>query len=59
MELRDKRRAVPAMPRGKSLPAKIDAPIQVITPQNVARAEARFPQPIEPFESPFAALLRG
>jgi hypothetical protein len=44
---------------GKSLPAKIDAPIQVITPQNVARAEARFPQPIEPFESPFAALLRG
>jgi hypothetical protein len=28
-------------------------------PQNVARAEARFPQPIEPFESPFAALLRG
>jgi ABC-type sugar transport system substrate-binding protein len=43
---------------GKSLPGRVDAPIQVITKQNVARARARFPQPVEPFRSPFAALLR-
>jgi len=44
---------------GKSLPAQVDAPIQVVTRRNVARAEARFPRPVEPFKSPFAALLRG
>jgi ABC-type sugar transport system substrate-binding protein len=44
---------------GKSLPAKVDAPIQVVTRRNVGRAEAKFPQPVEPFKSPFAALLRG
>jgi ABC-type sugar transport system substrate-binding protein len=44
---------------GKSLPAKVDAPIQVVTQRNVVRAEAKFPQPVEPFESPFASLLRG
>jgi ABC-type sugar transport system substrate-binding protein len=44
---------------GKSLPAQVDAPIQVITRRNVARAEAKFPRPVEPFKSPFAALLRG
>ena len=43
----------------KPVPAKVDAPIQVITKQNVGRAEARFPQPVEPFKSPFTALLRG
>jgi ABC-type sugar transport system substrate-binding protein len=44
---------------GKPLPAQVDAPIQVVTRRNVARAEAKFPQPVEPFKSPFAALLRG
>jgi ABC-type sugar transport system substrate-binding protein len=44
---------------GKSLPAKVDAPIQVVTRQNVAQAKARFPQPVEPFQGPFAALLSG
>jgi ABC-type sugar transport system substrate-binding protein len=44
---------------GESLPAKVDAPIQVVTRRNVERAEANFPQPVSPFESPFAALLRG
>jgi ABC-type sugar transport system substrate-binding protein len=43
---------------GKSLPAKVDAPIQVVTRRNVERAEAKFPEPVKPFESPFAALLR-
>jgi len=44
---------------GKSLPAHVDAPIQVVTRRNVARAKANFPQPVQPFESPFAALLGG
>jgi ABC-type sugar transport system substrate-binding protein len=43
---------------GKPLPAKVDAPIQVVTTRNVARAKSKFPQPVEPFSSPFAALLR-
>jgi ABC-type sugar transport system substrate-binding protein len=44
---------------GKSLPAQVDAPIQVVTRRNVARAEANFPRPVKPFKSPFAALLGG
>jgi hypothetical protein len=44
---------------GKSLPGHVEAPIQVVTKRNVARAQERFPQPVEPFESPFAALLGG
>jgi ABC-type sugar transport system substrate-binding protein len=44
---------------GKSLPAKVDAPIQVVTRRNAARALAKFPQPFRPFESPFAAVLGG
>lgn len=43
--------------RGKSLPAVVDAPAQVITKDNVARALARFPQPVEPFDDPLASLL--
>ena len=42
---------------GKSPPAHVDAPVQVVTKRNVARAEEKFPQPVQPFESPFAALL--
>ncbi|HEY6761777.1 MAG TPA: substrate-binding domain-containing protein [Baekduia sp.] len=38
---------------GHALPARVDAPIQVITKRNVRRAQARFPQPVEPFEGPF------
>jgi ABC-type sugar transport system substrate-binding protein len=44
---------------GASLPARVDAPIHVVTRRNVMRAKARFPEPVEPFESPFAALLGG
>jgi ABC-type sugar transport system substrate-binding protein len=44
---------------GKPLPAQVDAPIQVVTRRNVARAEAKFPRPVESFKSPFAALARG
>jgi ABC-type sugar transport system substrate-binding protein len=44
--------------RGKSVPANIVAPIQVVTPENVARAQARFPQPVEPFHDALADLLQ-
>jgi ABC-type sugar transport system substrate-binding protein len=44
---------------GRRLPARVDAPIQVVTRRNVGRALAKFPRPVEPFKSPFAALLRG
>jgi ABC-type sugar transport system substrate-binding protein len=44
---------------GEPLPAKVDAPIQVVTRRNVERAEANFPRPVQPFKSPFAASLHG
>jgi ABC-type sugar transport system substrate-binding protein len=44
---------------GASLPAQVDAPIQVVTRRNVRRAEVKFPQPVEPFVGPFASLLRA
>jgi ABC-type sugar transport system substrate-binding protein len=44
---------------GEPLPAKVDAPIQVVTRRNVARAEENFPRPVQPFKSPFAAFLHG
>jgi ABC-type sugar transport system substrate-binding protein len=40
--------------RGRSLPARVDAPVQVVAKQNVARAEANFPRPVEKFDDPFA-----
>jgi ABC-type sugar transport system substrate-binding protein len=40
--------------RGDSVPAKVDAPVQVVTKKNVARAQSKFPQPVEPFKRPFA-----
>jgi ABC-type sugar transport system substrate-binding protein len=42
---------------GHAVPANVDAPVQVITTQNVARAQANFPRPVESFEDPFATLL--
>jgi ABC-type sugar transport system substrate-binding protein len=45
--------------RGKTVPARVDAPVQLVTAENVARAQANFPQPVEPFDDPFAALLAG
>jgi len=43
---------------GKPLPANVDAPVQVVTKRNVARAQANFPQPVEHFDSAFRALLK-
>jgi ABC-type sugar transport system substrate-binding protein len=42
---------------GKRLPAVIDAPVAVVTKRNAALARARFPLPVEPFDSPLARLV--
>jgi ABC-type sugar transport system substrate-binding protein len=43
--------------RGRDVPARIDAPVQIVTTENVARAHANFPRPADPFRSPIAGLL--
>jgi ABC-type sugar transport system substrate-binding protein len=47
-------RACLAALRGHDVPDKVDAPVQVVTRENVARARANFPRPVEPFDDPFA-----
>jgi ABC-type sugar transport system substrate-binding protein len=37
----------------ETLPAKVDAPVQVVTGDNVAQAEQNFPEPVEAFDNPF------
>jgi ABC-type sugar transport system substrate-binding protein len=44
--------------RGKRVPVNVVAPVQLVTPENVARAQARFPQPVEPFDDVLAQLLK-
>jgi ABC-type sugar transport system substrate-binding protein len=44
---------------GGSVPAQVDAPVQVVTSRNVERARANFPRPVEHFDDPFAASLPG
>jgi ribose transport system substrate-binding protein len=39
---------------GRTVPATVDAPVQVITKQNVERAQANFPRPVDRFADPFA-----
>jgi ABC-type sugar transport system substrate-binding protein len=45
--------------RGKALPGNIAAPTQLVTRQNVGRARANFPRPVEPFDDPLTRLLNG
>jgi ABC-type sugar transport system substrate-binding protein len=40
--------------RGDRVPATVKAPVQVVSSDNVARARAKFPKPVEPFVDPFA-----
>ena len=40
--------------RGDDVPATVDAPVQVVTRANVARAQAKYPEPVEQFDDPFA-----
>jgi ABC-type sugar transport system substrate-binding protein len=46
-----------AAARGKTIPTRIDAPLQLVTKRNVARVEETFPRPLEPFNDPLAHLL--
>ena len=40
--------------RGDSVPASVDAPVQLVSSENIARAQANFPKPVEQFNDPFA-----
>jgi ABC-type sugar transport system substrate-binding protein len=44
---------------GRSVPRRVDAPVQLITTGNVARAQASYPQPPERFDDPLVPLLNG
>jgi ABC-type sugar transport system substrate-binding protein len=47
-----------AAARGARLPARVDAPIALLTRGNVARAIDAFPEPVERYSDPFRRLLR-
>jgi ribose transport system substrate-binding protein len=47
-----------AAARGATLPARVNAPIALLTKDNVARAIAAFPKPFQPYSDPFSRLLR-
>jgi ABC-type sugar transport system substrate-binding protein len=47
-------RACLAALRGDRIPGSVDAPVQLVTRDNVARARANFPRPVERFDDPFA-----
>jgi ribose transport system substrate-binding protein len=46
-----------AAARGARLPARVDAPIAVVTKSNVGRATATFPRPFRGYSDPVARLL--
>jgi ABC-type sugar transport system substrate-binding protein len=43
---------------GKSLPAKVNAPVQVVTKENVDGALTSAPKPAAPYDDPFAELAK-
>jgi ribose transport system substrate-binding protein len=47
-----------AAARGAQLPARVDAPITLLTKGNVARAIEDFPKPFGRYSDPFSPLLR-
>jgi ABC-type sugar transport system substrate-binding protein len=49
--------ACAAAARGTRLPARVDAPIALLTRRNVARAIAAFPKPFAPYSDPFRRLV--
>jgi ribose transport system substrate-binding protein len=49
--------ACAAVVGGARLPARVDAPIALLTPANVGRAIAAFPRPSLPYSDPFRRLL--
>jgi ABC-type sugar transport system substrate-binding protein len=50
--------ACAAAARGGRLPARVDAPIALLTRGNVGRAITAFPKPFQPYSDPFRRLLR-
>jgi ABC-type sugar transport system substrate-binding protein len=46
-----------AAAQGEKLPANVKAPVQVVTEDNVAKAQKNFPEPVESYDDPFTALL--
>jgi ABC-type sugar transport system substrate-binding protein len=46
-----------AAARDEDLSENVDAPVQVVTSENVDQALERFPQPVEDYEDPFAELV--
>jgi ABC-type sugar transport system substrate-binding protein len=45
--------------RGKALPARVNAPIVLVSRQNVGQVSAAFPLPPHGYDDPFARLLQG
>jgi hypothetical protein len=48
-----------AAARGARLPARVDAPIALLTNANARGALAAFPRPFQAYDDPFARLLRS
>ena len=48
--------ACKAAAAGKTLPEKVDAPVQVVTKVNVDAALSSAPKPAAPYDDPFADL---
>jgi ribose transport system substrate-binding protein len=46
-----------AAARGARVPARVDAPVAVVTKANVARASASFPRPFRAYSDPFQRIL--
>jgi ABC-type sugar transport system substrate-binding protein len=51
--------ACAAAARGATLPARVDAPVALLTKDNVARAIAAFPKPFQAYSDPFSRLVDG
>ena len=49
--------ACTAAARGATLPKRVDAPIALLTRDNVGRAIAAFPKPVDRYSDPFSRLL--
>jgi ABC-type sugar transport system substrate-binding protein len=47
-----------AAARGAPVPARVHAPVAVISQRNVARAVSSFPKPFEPYGDPFRQFVR-
>lgn len=46
-----------ALNSGAEVPEQVDAPIALVTAENVSQAQDAYPQPFEPYENPFADLI--